>query len=128
MPLLRLAYTTQFLIALIAIFVLWGQVGGESHLDLVPWYLKLVFGVGGAFAAVKATVAAVGKERPWNGQTLRWLGVVIALLVCCGLASYYAHLNEETDQGDEQQTGSLSSEFAAPRLARNSAARKFTLT
>jgi len=33
MPLLRLAYATQFLIALIAVFVLWSQVGGQSHLD-----------------------------------------------------------------------------------------------
>jgi hypothetical protein len=109
MPLLRLAYTTQFLIALIAVFVLWGQVGGQSHLDLVPWYLKLVFGVGAAFAAVKATVAAVGRERPWNGRSLRWLGVTIALLVCCGLASYYAHLNEETDEGDQPEAGSVTS-------------------
>jgi hypothetical protein len=38
---LRLAYATQFLIALIAVYVLWSQVGGQSHLDLMPWYLKL---------------------------------------------------------------------------------------
>jgi hypothetical protein len=113
MPLLRLAYTTQFLIALIALFVVWGQVGGQSHLELVPWYLKLVFGAGAAFAAVKATAAAVGRERPWNSQSLRWLGVMIALLVCCGLASYYAHLNEETDEGDGPEAGSLSSSVHA---------------
>jgi hypothetical protein len=113
MPLLRLAYTTQFLIALIAIFVVWGQVGGQSHLELVPWYLKLVFGGGSAFAAVRATVAAVGHERPWNGPSLRWLGVMIALLVCCGLASYIAHMNEEPDEDNQPETGSLPS--AAPR-------------
>ena len=109
MPLLRLAYTTQFLIASIAIFVLWGQVGGQSHLDLVPWYLKLVFGMGAAFTAVKATAAAVGHERPWNGRCLRWVGVTIALLVCCGMASYYAHLNEETDEEDQPEAGSVTS-------------------
>jgi hypothetical protein len=113
MPLLRLAYTTQFLIALIAIFVLWGQVGGQSHLELVPWYLKLA---GSAFAAVKATAAAVGRERPWNGQSLKWLGVTIALLIGCGLASYYAHLNEETDQEDQPEAGSVTS-AVRPRLA-----------
>ena len=32
MPILRLAYTTQFLIALIAVFVLWSQVGGQSQI------------------------------------------------------------------------------------------------
>ena len=115
MPLLRLAYITQFLIALIAVFVLWSEVGGQSHLDLMPWYWKLTLGGGAAFAAVKATMAAVGREKPWNGQSLRWLGVMLALLACCGLASYYAHLNEETDQDDEeQQTGSLTSELQRP--------------
>jgi hypothetical protein len=110
MHLLRLAYTTQFLIALIAVFVLWSEVGGQSHLDLMPWYLKLALGGGAAFAAMKATVAAVGREKPWNGQCLRWLGVMIALLVCCGLASYYAHLNEDTDESDQPEAGALSSE------------------
>ena len=58
MPILRLAYATQFLIALIAVFVLWSQVGGQSHLDLMPWYLKLCLGAGAAFAAVRASAAA----------------------------------------------------------------------
>jgi hypothetical protein len=126
MPLLRLAYTTQFLIALIAIFVLWGQVGGQSHLDLVPWYLKLVFGTGAAYAAVKATAAAVGRDRPWNGRSLRWLGVMLALLLCCGLASYYAHLNEETDEGDQPEGGSVSS-AVRPRPAPFQAAPEWPL-
>ena len=104
MPLLRLAYSTQFLIALIAIFVLWSQVGGQSHLDLMPWYLKLALGAGAAFAVVKATAAAVGQERPWGGPTLKWLGITLALLVGCGLASYYYHLYGETDEGDETDT------------------------
>jgi len=134
MPLLRLAYATEFLIALIAVFVLWSQVGGPSHLDLVPWYLKLVLGTGAAFSAVKATAAAVGREQPWNGRCLRWLGLMMALLVCCGLASYYAHMNEETDEGDEPEAGSLSSE-ARPAcdgglyiLARSESARRLALS
>src|ERR1035441_9251861 len=75
MPILRLAYATQFLIALIAVFVLWSEVGGQVHLDLMPWYFKLAFGAGAAFAMVKATAAAVSHEHPWNGQTLKWLGI-----------------------------------------------------
>jgi len=47
MPVLRLAYATQFVIALIAVFVLWSEVGGQVHLDLMPWYFKLAFGAGG---------------------------------------------------------------------------------
>jgi len=30
-------------------------------------------------------------ERAWNGKTLRWLGILLVLLVGCGLASYYVH-------------------------------------
>ena len=107
MPLLRLAYSTQFLIALIAVFVLWSQVGGQSHLDLMPWYLKLALGAGAAFAVVKATAAAVSQQHAWNGRTLKWLGIMVALLVGCGLASYYCHLYLETDDEDDQQESRL---------------------
>jgi hypothetical protein len=103
MPTLRLAYATEFLIALIAVFLLWSEVGGQSHLDLMPWYLKLVLGTGAAFAVVKATAAAVAHEHPWNGRTLKWLGIMAALLVACGLASYYCHMYLESDEGDDQQ-------------------------
>ena len=50
MPLLRLAYATQFLIALIAVFVLWSQVGGQSHLDYMAWQVKLLLGGAAAFS------------------------------------------------------------------------------
>jgi hypothetical protein len=101
MPLLRLAYATQFLIALMAVFVLWGQVGGQNHLDFMPWYLKLVLGGGAAFATVKATAAAVSHENAWNGRTLKWFGIVLGLLVGCGLASYYYHVYGESDDNDQ---------------------------
>src|ERR1700731_2214857 len=115
MPLLRLAYSTQFLIALIAVFVLWSQVGGQSHLDLMPWYLKLGLGVGTAFAAVRSTAAAVSRERAWNGQSLKWFGLMLALLLACGLASYYYHLYyEETDE-PEQNTAVSSAQMLPER-------------
>ena len=87
----------------------WSQVGGQSHLDLMPWYLKLALGLGGAFTAVKATAAAVAGERAWNAHSLRWLGLMLALLLACGLASYYAHMSEESDQ-DQQQESALTSQ------------------
>jgi hypothetical protein len=118
MPTLRLAYATQFLIAVIAVFVLWSQVGGQSHLDLMPWYLKLGLGAGAAFAAVKSTAAAVANERPWNGGSLKWLGIMVALLIGCGVASYYYHLYGESDEQDEEDT--QTSALIAP-LSYNSA-------
>src|ERR1035437_3270844 len=109
MPILRLAYSTQFLIALMAVFVLWSQVGGQSHLDLLPWPVKLVLGLAAAYGVVRATAASVSGHRAWNGQTVRWLGFTLAVLAACGYATYYAHLNlEESDDADQQQDTTIS--------------------
>ena len=104
MPILRLAYTTLYLLALLAVFEMWSQVGGQTHLDLIPWYLKLVLGAGAAGAIVKATAAAVAGEKAWNVQTLRWAIVLLIVLACCGLASYYEHLYGEQDEDDSGGT------------------------
>jgi len=114
MPLLRLAYSTQFLLAVIAIYVAWSEVGGQGHLDLMPWYLKLGLGVGGALAFVKATAAAVSREHAWNGRTLKWAGILLALLVACGVTTLYVHLYEE-DQSDEEEPN-VTSLTASPRM------------
>jgi len=109
MPILRLAYTTQFLIALMAVFVLWSQVGGQSHLDLLPWALKLVLGVAAAYGVVRATAASVNGDRAWNGHAVRWLGFTLAVLAACGYATYYAHMNlEESDEADQPQDTTIS--------------------
>ena len=119
MPILRLAYATQFLVALMAVFLLWSEVGGQSHLDLMPWYLKLGLGGGAAFAVVKATAASVAGQAAWNGRTLRWLGILLVLLIGCGLTSYYVHLYDEQDEDDQEQdqsTAALVAQAAMDRL------------
>jgi hypothetical protein len=118
MPILRLAYVTQFLIALIAVFVLWSQVGMQYHLDLMPWYLKLGLGAGAAFSVVKATAAAVSHDRAWNGSSIKWLGITLALLLGCGLAAYYYHVYAEADEQDEEdtQTSETVQPLRAPRV------------
>jgi|ERR1017187_5992199 hypothetical protein len=107
MPIHRLAYATLFPIALIAVFTLWSQVGGQSHLDLMPWYLKLGLGGGAAFAAVKATAAAVAGAHSWNAGTLKWIGILLLLLTGCGLASYYCHMYLETDEEDQPDNNTV---------------------
>ena len=106
MPILRLAYITVFLIALIAVFVLWSEVGGQDHLDLLPWFVKLALGAGAAFACTKAAAAAVAGKRAWNRDSVRWSIILLALLVACGLAAYYSHSylepDDEQDQPDPQ--------------------------
>ena len=109
MPILRLAYSTLFLIALMAVFVLWSQVGGQSHLDLIPWPIKLVLGAAAAYGVTRATAASVSGERAWNGHMVRWLGLTLAALAACGYASYYAHMNlEESDDADQPQDTTVS--------------------
>lgn len=104
MQTLRLAYIAVFLLSVIAVFTLWGQVGGQTHLDLVPWSLKLALGTGAAYSITRASVAAVKGEHGWNGQSLKWTGLALATLFLCGMASLYAHNNLE-DTGDEQDQG-----------------------
>ena len=117
MPILRLAYSTLFLIALMAVFVLWSQVGGQSHLDLVPWPIKLALGVAAAYGVVRATAAAVSGDRAWNGHMVRWLGLTLAVLAACGYASYYAHMNlEESDDSDQPQDTTVSRLHSGIRL------------
>jgi hypothetical protein len=101
MSLLRLAYTTQFLIALIAILTIWSQVGGPDDFDLTPWYLKLALSTGAAFAIVKATAAAVSRERAWNAGTLKWFGVLLAILIACGLVTLWVHRNMQDDENGD---------------------------
>ena len=109
MPILRLAYSTLFLIALMAVFVLWSQVGGQSHLDLLPWWVKLGLGLAAAYGVVRATAASVSGDRAWNGHMIRWLGLTLAVLAACGYASYYAHMNlEESDDSDQPQDTTVS--------------------
>ena len=109
---LRLFYALEFLIALIATFTVWSQVGGQYHLDLMAWYWKLGLGVGISYATVKATAAAVSGQRTWNSRTLRWISIILALGLACGAVTYYYHLTEppadEEDQEDAPTATSMS--------------------
>ena len=104
------------MVALIATFTLWSQVGGQGHLDLMAWYWKLLLSLGVAAAAVKATLAAVEHEQAWNPRTLRWLAVIITLLIACGVVTYYYHLYEPDEQDEQSVTQSTSlGRSTAPR-------------
>jgi hypothetical protein len=110
---LRLLYAIEFLIALIATYTVWSQVGGQYHLDLMAWYWKLGLGAGVAFAAVKATAAAVAGQRAWNSRTLKWISLIIALSLACGAVTYYYHLTEPpADEEDQQDTAAPTSQTA----------------
>jgi hypothetical protein len=102
---LRLAYISEFFVALIAILIGWSEIGGQSHLDLMPWYDILVLSVSLALVVVFGTVAAVRHEKAWNFRSLTCL--VAGLLIVCGMAAvtYYYHLHED-DEDDDPVGGS----------------------
>jgi hypothetical protein len=115
-PLARLAYTTQFLIALIAVFVVWDEVGGPYHLDLMPWWLKLGLGTGVAFTIVRATAAAVSGAAAWNAGALKWCAALLALLAGCAIANYYCDLWGQENDDQEGTSTSLAAVRNQPRV------------
>src|SRR4051794_36627170 len=104
--LLRVVYIAEFLLALIAVFTAWSQIGGQPHLDLMAWYLKLPLGTLMAYAVVRATAAAASEDRTWNSRTLRWTGILALLAFLAGLVTYYTHLYEPEDEDTDPQTTS----------------------
>ena len=96
---MRYAYALEFLIACMASQVLWAEIGGTGHLDLIPWYYKLVLIPGLALTAVLATAAAVESDRPWNGRVLAWGSAAILVAAGMAVATYYAHVHESDEPG-----------------------------
>jgi hypothetical protein len=98
---LRIAYAVQFALTLMAVFEVWGQVGGQGHLDLIPWYAKLLLSVGLALALVKATASAVERDKFRNASTVAWLAAAVALMIAMGALTYYEHLHEPADDEED---------------------------
>jgi hypothetical protein len=99
---LRLVYVVEFLIAVMAVLTLWSQIGGQGHLDLMPWYLKLGLTMAMALITVMGTMAAISHPDPWNAKAIAF--VILGLLIACGMAaaSYYYHIHEnDEDEGDD---------------------------
>lgn len=105
--LFRLLLAIEFLLALLAVYTLWSQVGGQYHLDLMAWYWKLIFGPALAFTIVRATMAAIWGERIWNAKTIAWILLALALMAMMGMATYYCHLYEPADEDDMNARTSL---------------------
>lgn len=93
----RLAYVAEFLLALIAVWTLWSQVGGQGHLDLMPWYDKLVLSVALALVTVLGTMSATEHDRAWNARTLVFLLMAFLIAAAMGVLTYYYHLHEDDD-------------------------------
>ncbi len=103
-PWLRIGYTCEFLLAVIAVFTAWSQVGGQGHLDLMPWYAKLVLACGVSAAIVGLTAAMAREERIANRRTAYWFLLIVLLAIVMGAVTFYFHLHEAVDDSDEEGT------------------------
>ncbi len=101
---LRLAYALEFLIALIAIISLWSEIGGEGHLDLMPWYTKLGCILGLAWCCVRFTAGIVEQQKFWTHRSLRWFAGILLFCIAMAGITYYYHLHEDPDDENENNT------------------------
>ncbi|HZQ51342.1 MAG TPA: hypothetical protein VFB14_04045 [Bryobacteraceae bacterium] len=107
--LLRLVYVLEFLVALIAIFTSWSEIGGQAALDLMHWGWKLGFGAGLAAAIVAYTAALVSEDSVWSLRSARWLTIIILVVCAIGIVTYYYMLQEDTGEPDDGGNVSMSS-------------------
>jgi hypothetical protein len=101
---LRLAYAVEFLVALIAILSVWSEVGGQGHLDLMPWHIKLTCVFGLAWCCVRFTAGLVEQENIWTRRTIAWFAGILLFGIAMGGITYYYHLHEEPQDDDEDAT------------------------
>ncbi|MBV8865751.1 MAG: hypothetical protein JO210_10195 [Acidobacteriaceae bacterium] len=100
--LLRLIYACEFLLALLAIFTSWSEIGGQAALDLMHWSWKLGLGLALAAAFVAYTAALLTEESLWSLRSARWLTAMIVLIVAMGAVTYFYAL--QVDAGDSDET------------------------
>jgi Ni/Fe-hydrogenase subunit HybB-like protein len=105
----------EFLVALVAIPETW-NIGGQGHLEYMPWFAKVGFVLALALVTVMGTAAAMAHERAWNAKTIACLLLAAMLVTGMGVTSYYYHLHENDDQpqGDDDSITLL----LGPEMAR----------
>jgi hypothetical protein len=105
----RAASVAIFLLATIAIFAVWRHAASEAALDLVPWYWKMVLGLGMAWVVTMGTMSAVRTQDLAAGRTLQFVGLGVAISVVMAAATFYYVANAETEseETEEEETETL---------------------
>ena len=95
---IRLAYVVEFLLSLMVVLFVWGEVSGQGHMDLIPWYWKLGLSAGLSFGVVQATASAAEQESAWNPRSFRLLLVVLAFVAGIGFLTCRYHLLKPVEE------------------------------
>jgi hypothetical protein len=98
----RLAYALEFLVAIVAVYTAWSEIGGQDALDLMHWGWKLGLGLAMSGAIVAFTGALVSEPSVWSPRAARRLSVLLLLAVIMGIVTYYYVLQEQ-ESGDEEK-------------------------
>jgi len=116
---LRIVFLSEFLVAVIAVFTAWSEIGGQAALDIMPWGWKFGLGVGLAVAFVAYSAALLAGESLWNARSAKWLALIIVLVLATGVVTYYYVLqveNSDSSQDQENSAVSLRSHLVKPTL------------
>jgi hypothetical protein len=106
---LRIIFLSEFLLAVIAVFTAWSEIGGQAALDIMPWGWKFGLGVGLSIAFVAYTAALLTGDSIWNTRSAKWLALMIVLLLGMGVVTYYYVLQvENSDSGQDQENSAVS--------------------
>lgn len=99
--LLRLAYAIEFLIAMMATFTAWSEIGGQDALDLMPWGWKFGFSIGLCIAIVAYTSAIVSNDSLWTMRSARWITAIVIVTAGMAAVTYYYALQVGANETDE---------------------------
>jgi hypothetical protein len=101
---MRLGLALEFLVAIVAVFTAWSEIGGQAALDLMPWGWKLGLGIAMSAAAVGYTAALIDQDTLWSVRSARWLSFVLIVGLIMGVVTYYYVLLEDTMDSDDSDS------------------------
>jgi hypothetical protein len=91
----RFAIAAEFLVSLLTITVVWSTLGGQGHIDLMPWYVKVGLPLMFSIAVCRATLSSMRSPMAFPPGAVIWILLALISAGAMGLVTYYYHLQEE---------------------------------
>lgn len=101
--LLRAVWVLIFLLMVMSVYTIWPQAGGQSHLDLMPWYWKLFPPLAFCYAATKAARWRAERGEGFRKWTAAWAAMGVAMALVMAGVTYYYHLQETTEPAETNE-------------------------